>query len=584
MSPCNDERMTRFLIIYLLTLPFWGLSASDMPKATNGVLDARSYDFHTGGSLVLNGDWLFQPNAFVAPQDPLTSKHLQPVPGAWKKKVHYGTYRLLVLLPKSHRKLALKTGDIATAFRLYVNRQYLLSGGKPAKNPQLTKSAYVHAIKSFEASDSLWITIHVSNAENVAGGISGVIQLGEETELNRTTANSSMLGFLITGAMLLCGLFHIGFGFFRKRNFYHFYYAGTCFLMSLHFFCMNERWLYGFLGEGNWALALKIELISIIASLFLMQKTAEFFFGIRRGRLFNWISGVFWFGQIVLIIVVPITIGSRMVSFIPYDAVAIAVYITAVSAMAFRLKKEGSLAIFVCSAVMSVVVLSDLLFVHQHVGGLIASHYGLFFYALYLTFVLSRQTAFAFKQARFFSEQLQIANAALEVQNENLENLVSRRTQQLLETEQRAHAMELEYKQRDLESVSANNQVKHEITKTLVQSLEQLQREDQNIKLSLKLLVSDLKQQLGMNERLNTLESESEKVNAEFHQRLVQKYPNLTKTERELCTLIKLNLSNKEIATLLKSSTNATNVARSRLRKKLNLSRETDLEVFIRQL
>lgn len=576
--------MTRFLIFFFWLLPFWVLSAPVELKIVNGVLDARSHGFEMNGSLELSGEWFFQPGAFVAPNEPLSNAQAINVPGGWEKNVRFGTYRLLVLLPKRHRQLAIKTGDIATAFQLFANDKLVLSAGKTAKDPGLIRAGYVHLIKPVEATDSLWITIHVSNSQNFEGGILGAMQLGEESTLNRATGSASMLGFLITGAILFCGFFHIGFGFFRKNNFYHFYYAGTCVLMSLHFLCMNERWLYAFLGEGNWALALQIELISIIAALFLMQKTAEFFLNIQSGRIFNWISGVFWVGQIVLVLVAPISLGSRMVNMIPYNAIAVAGYITIISVVALRLKKEGSLPILICNAIMFVVVLSDLLFVHKHVGGLIASHYGLFLYALYLTFVLSRQTAFAFKQVRFFSEQLQIANATLEVQNENLENLVSRRTQQLLETEQRAHAMELEFKQRDLESVSANNQVKHEITKTLVTSLEQLQREDQNIKLSLKLLVSDLKQQLGMNERLNTLESESEKVNAEFHQRLVEKYPNLTKTERELCTLIKLNLSNKEIAALLKSSTNATNVARSRLRKKLDLNRETDLEVFIRQL
>jgi len=576
--------MTRFLIYIFLAFPICGLSVSASPIIVNGVLDARSHHFSSEGSLTLTGDWLFQPGEFVAPNKPLANAQSTAVPGGWKNTIHFGTYRLLVLLPKTHRKLAIKTGDIATAFNLYANDQLVLSGGKTSRKTRGTNARYIHVIQPIEASDSLWITIQVSNQQNFEGGILGNLQLGEESVLSRDTNSSSMLGFLITGAMLFCGFFHIGFGFFRKKNFYHFYYAGTCFLMSLHFLCMNERWLYSFLGEGNWALALQIELISIIASLFLMQKTAEIFLDVRPSRVFNWISGIFWFGQIVGIVVIPISVVSGMVNVIPYDAIAVAGYITLISAIALRRKKEGSLAILVCTAIMFVVVLSDVLFVHQHVGGLIASHYGLFFYALYLTFVLSRQTAFAFKQARFYSEQLKIANAALEVQNENLESLVSRRTQQLLETEQRAHALELEFKQRDLESVSANNQVKHEITKSLVHSLEKLQGEDQQIKLSLKLLVSDLKQQLGMNERLNTLESESEKVNAEFHQRLVEKYPGLTKTERELCTLIKLNLSNKEIAALLKSSTNATNVARSRLRKKLNLSREIDLEVFIRQL
>jgi DNA-binding CsgD family transcriptional regulator len=53
--------------------------------------------------------------------------------------------------------------------------------------------------------------------------------------------------------------------------------------------------------------------------------------------------------------------------------------------------------------------------------------------------------------------------------------------------------------------------------------------------------------------------------------RLLEKYPNLTKTDLKLCVYMKLNLSTKEIAELMNISPRSVEMARYRLRKKLKL-------------
>jgi DNA-binding CsgD family transcriptional regulator len=233
--------------------------------------------------------------------------------------------------------------------------------------------------------------------------------------------------------------------------------------------------------------------------------------------------------------------------------------------------------------------------VKNHVGGFVLGHFGLFVYVCYLSILLSKQSALAFIRVEQLSHDLQSANKALAEQNNSLELLVDQRTKQLLENEQRTHALvleneqrthalELENKQRDIEAVKINNQLKQEVSKTMIVELEIIQQSDRDLKVALKKFISEIKLQFGLGEKLNTLENGMNDVNAEFYDRLTSAYPQLTKMERELCSLIKLNLSNKEISSLLKTTPNALNVARSRLRKKLNMPQEMDLEVFIRKI
>ena len=65
-----------------------------------------------------------------------------------------------------------------------------------------------------------------------------------------------------------------------------------------------------------------------------------------------------------------------------------------------------------------------------------------------------------------------------------------------------------------------------------------------------------------------------------FYQTIEEKHPNLTQNELKLCTFLKLNLSSKEIAGLIKISPKSVEVARVRLRKKLNLSHNITLKKY----
>lgn len=68
-----------------------------------------------------------------------------------------------------------------------------------------------------------------------------------------------------------------------------------------------------------------------------------------------------------------------------------------------------------------------------------------------------------------------------------------------------------------------------------------------------------------------------EKVHADFFVRLKEKYPDLTVAETRLIVLTKLNLSITEIANMLGISPDSVRKTGSRLRKKLNLSSQTEI-------
>lgn len=80
-----------------------------------------------------------------------------------------------------------------------------------------------------------------------------------------------------------------------------------------------------------------------------------------------------------------------------------------------------------------------------------------------------------------------------------------------------------------------------------------------------------------------TLQTIEEKTN-EFLTRLIERHPNLTQGEKHLASLLRVNLSTKEIAMLTGNTPKTINMNRYRLRKSLGLSGEADLIEYIQSI
>ena len=65
-------------------------------------------------------------------------------------------------------------------------------------------------------------------------------------------------------------------------------------------------------------------------------------------------------------------------------------------------------------------------------------------------------------------------------------------------------------------------------------------------------------------------------VHSEFYDRLQTAFPELTPNEKKLCAFLRLNMTTKDIAAITHQTPHSINVARTRLRKKLNLANQDD--------
>ena len=97
-------------------------------------------------------------------------------------------------------------------------------------------------------------------------------------------------------------------------------------------------------------------------------------------------------------------------------------------------------------------------------------------------------------------------------------------------------------------------------------------------------MIFHVNQNLKHNREVVDLQQNVEKVNFEFIQKLMERFPNLNENEKHLVILLRLKFTSKEIADLRAVSVKAIEISRYRLKKKMNLDDNDSLTSFIQKI
>lgn len=104
---------------------------------------------------------------------------------------------------------------------------------------------------------------------------------------------------------------------------------------------------------------------------------------------------------------------------------------------------------------------------------------------------------------------------------------------------------------------------------------------DATIVTKMVLIRKRIKKELDDKDQNILFETYFDEVHETFFKRLKEKYPQLSANDLRLCAYIKMNISTKEISTLLNISYRGVEISRYRLRKKLDLPRDVNLSTFL---
>ncbi len=146
---------------------------------------------------------------------------------------------------------------------------------------------------------------------------------------------------------------------------------------------------------------------------------------------------------------------------------------------------------------------------------------------------------------------------------------------------------EIAFKNRDLASKKQELTVfalqlaqKNELLENLKVDIQQINNNATHNK-SLQSLINTIQFNQNDEEAWNSFKTRFEQIHVGFNKRVLETYPAVTTNDLRIIALIKMNLSSKEIANILNISASGIKKARYRLRKKLALENESNLDHFI---
>ena len=383
--------------------------------AVHGVLDLRNQPVND--KIELTGNWLFYWNQLINPNDTTAIKDrlLVEFPFKWSgytwrgKKLPafgYGTYRLKVLLPQKHGELKLAMPDVYSAYRLYINKKLVSSNGKVTTSGKGFEAHWEYHAVALPNSDTINITLQISNFIHSKGGISKPIFIGPAERIDLARHRAEGIDLMLTGCLLMGGLFFLGLYLLGSRDKAILLFALFSIVYSYRIIGTDNYVLHTLLPDINWYITARFEYMSLFSGIGLFGLYTLYLYpaDVNR-RVVNIINGI-CFSFTLMTLFSPPWIFTQLVN--PFLAVMLfcLVYIPYVYSKAWRNNRPGSVyALMSAFALMSVFAIS--LF---HYWALIpplqlVSFLGYIAFFFLQSLVLAHRVSFVLKKARAEAEQ-----------------------------------------------------------------------------------------------------------------------------------------------------------------------------------
>lgn len=142
---------------------------------------------------------------------------------------------------------------------------------------------------------------------------------------------------------------------------------------------------------------------------------------------------------------------------------------------------------------------------------------------------------------------------------------------------------DLEFKEKELTTHALHLAHKNEVLLDLKSQLEELKSDSKNGR-QYQQIINHINLDINNDHNWEQFRAYFEDVHKDFNAKVMGSYPDLSNNDLRLMSLLKMNLSSKEIANILNISFEGVKKARYRLRKKLNLSTEESLQELVIEL
>lgn len=206
------------------------------PRAVDGVLDLRGWDFDADGPVPLTGQWQLAWGELLEPETAAAREAWTPyaVPGAWNDvevdgapvgEAGVATARLRVLLPPERGAMLLRTRGTSTAHRLWFNGREQPGAGTVSTDLEAIEPASPNALHAFPDADSVVIVVQIANRDHRQGGQRRDWLLGNYADVSRHHTGWVLYETLTMTTMFVVGCAFLLFYATRRRGVFRMYFG-----------------------------------------------------------------------------------------------------------------------------------------------------------------------------------------------------------------------------------------------------------------------------------------------------------------------------------------------------------------------
>jgi len=215
------------VLLVFMVLPFGQTSGN----AEGGTLDLRMADM-AKSVYQLTGQWQYTQGQLVEPDDFPDDAPTLTVPSEWGDEGgslnNCATYRLIVYTDDA-RLLILFVPEIYTAYRLYVNGEYIRGAGVVADNPNDGEPHYESVLVPVKAAaGKVEIVIQASNYHWMRPHMNNILVLGENDAMYSWFFTTRTLYVLAMGFILAAAFYHIALYMLRRNMKIYLLFALMC--------------------------------------------------------------------------------------------------------------------------------------------------------------------------------------------------------------------------------------------------------------------------------------------------------------------------------------------------------------------
>ena len=375
----------------------------------DGILDLRNppEDFTW---IDLDGQWYMHWNHLVNDSDLTDGGELVSFPQIWNNEEltnyaseGYATYELQVLL-NDEQKLAIYTPAVYNAFRFYVNGDLISSNGEVGTTKESTKPKWIQVINPIDQEilkDTNVFSLQVANFRHSRGGPVDSILLGDRNELMSHRNYVFTLDAILTGALIMGGMFFLGLYLYGRRQRNILYFALFCMTFSYYVFASGNYIMHSLFPNFPWLLAIKLEYVSVYLLTILLLKYAYATYPQDGPRYLEKVVVYVSLAFLVSAIILPPSIFTFLQNFFlifVFGVIGLGFYIYF---QALKNKRPGSKFAMISSSLILLVLLLQVLhrvaFISLPIY-LVPLGYMIFFFLQSIT--TSQQVALAWKKAK----------------------------------------------------------------------------------------------------------------------------------------------------------------------------------------